>query len=708
MPNSTLIPDAAIFWSLARQVLDYGADKAETYRLLAEGVDFGTITKTDFLEHLYKPREEELAIEKRLAHRLLNSTSLLALASGRGCGKTSLLIKAAALLDDSQREKGHGVDIAYINMRRLYDRHNLFSLQDQDAPLRFQQVLEETVRDSLFPEISDERTLAAWLLAGGPDHSEQFDRLLLSDLRDIASSIQVRGEVSDLPTRKKRWETLAKRFQEDGPLFLDAKRLLEPKLRVAHSVVARGFIGGISKVILLYDNIDRIPNHTHRGLLLQVADNQQTALGTLATICIAIRTENLLGSWQAEPRGSFVDLFLPNNVSYPGLILPKASGSFLSDILEARYSFAQRRFTERRQNSPFLPPDTVIHKVIVDQFSACSMHDLTNESVRAACRLYVEFMRYLYQLSADNTIDFRTKFHKERDINYAETLFYIWLRAYGHVADIHLYDLFDEDESARDGGTRASPHHFILTAIENLSNETGSESFPRNMPDIGRVFRRMSYLGFSEEECRRALHEMAAGTGDATTGTIEIHCPGFEGGLLPLNALTSSVRVRLTLLGKRLVGEVFSKVGYSWSLAYSALHRDDNAADQAYFRHSTLERVSILLGYIEDLAAKHFNFMAGVRDQWPTTPEGQWLDVYRRYFGVGNRLQIERIYTEAAKFFNGPLRPYGLSRLFDDFGGIYQVALSRLLERKDFSEDFKTDVCKLKERIEKLAKRSKD
>lgn len=709
MTPTELIPDAAIFWSLARQVLDYGIDKAEAYRLLSEGAEFGTITKGDFLEYLYRPRDSELSIEGRLAHRLLNSTSLLALASSRGCGKTSLLIKAADLLQKAQAAKGQAVDIIYINIRRLYDRHNLFSLNDQDAPLRFQEVLEATVRDSLFPEISDERNLAAWLLAGGPDSSEEFDRHLLSDLRDSAASIQIRGEVSELPTRKERWTVLARRFKEDGPLFLEAKRLLEPKLRVAHSVVARVFIARTTKVILLYDNLDRIPNNLHRSLFLQVADNQQTALGTLATICIAIRTENLLGAWQAEPRGSFVDLFLPNNKQYPGLLMPKASSSFLSDILEARYSFAQRRFNEQKGSSQFLQPDTVIHRVIVEQFSACAMQELTNESVRAACRLYVEFMRYLYQLSISNILDVRTKFHKERDLNYAETLFYMWLRAYGHVADIRLYDLFDEGEPFDGGETRASPHHFLLTAIENLCRELSAESLPRNMPDINRVYRRMACAGFTEEECRRALLDMAEGTGDAT-GTIEIYWPEFEGGVLPSSGPPLSARLRLTPLGKRLVGEVFSKVGYSWSLAYSSLHQDNEPVDHAYFKNSALERVGVLLDYLEKLAVKHFNFMTRVRDQWPLKNDGagDWLSTYRRYFGIGNRLQVERIYTEAAKFFNNPLRPYGLSRLFDEFGSAYQVALTGLLQRTAMEERFRTDVANLRKLLEKAGRKPRD
>ncbi|MCB1057015.1 MAG: hypothetical protein KDD11_16055 [Acidobacteria bacterium] len=677
--GEALTTDASTFWSLVAQVLDYGVDKADVYRLLAEDVDFGAITKDDFLAKIYRPRDDSMEVERSLAHRLLSSTSLLALASGRGCGKTSLLLKAASILEEVVAERGQAVRIAYVNIRRLYDRHNLFGLSDVDAPIRFQEVMEQTVRDILFPEVGDERRLVAWLLAGGPDESEKFDRLLVSDLRDISVDVLIRAGIGDEENRAERWQKLLAWFRKDTALFAKVRGQLLPKLRVAHSVLASVFLDNSSRVILLYDNIDRLLNNKHRSIFLRVADNQQAALGTLVTICVAIRTENLLGPWQAEPRGTFVDLFLPNAAIYKGLLLPKPSDLFLSEILEARYGLAQGRFLERHPESKFRPPDSAIHKIIVEQFGASSLHDLTNESVRAACRLYLEFMRYLYLLSDNETVDLRGKFGRERDLNHAETLFYMWLRAFGHVADVHMYDLFDVHKM--NGGKEdglPSIHHLLLTAIDNLTRELSSQSFPRSMPSVTKVFERMDLVDFDRASCERALREMMAEDSESV-GTVEIYWPNRGEASEGVAFSLEGARVRLTLLGRRLVSEVFSKVGFVWSLAYSALCNEDFGIDEAYFRHSTLERVSVLLRYLGMMSERHFLYLSGVRGKWEGSFGKTWLTTYRGYYGVGGALQIERIYTECAKFFSRPLRSFGLSKLFDEFGSIYQDGLTLLL-----------------------------
>ncbi len=687
------VPPTARFWALMGQVMRYAVDIADDYPLTIDDYNFGSITPEIFLSDLYVPWDRG-NYENRLAHHLRTAKSLVVVAGGRGAGKTSSLLWASRqLVRTSDR-----IRVLNFNMRRLYDRLSLQRPSLHTPYAELQSHLELEVRRLLFPDLEDARDLIAWLLAGPPDPEDPFDDLLISDLHNQSVRTRTRAKVATSSVRSQRVAALRDWFILHEQEFAALHHELEPIFRLRHSILARAKLDQLDKIVLIYDNVDKIPGE-FQTTFIEVANDSQLAMGPIATTCVAIRTEHLRGPWEGQERGgTLVHLILPDERQYNGVLLPILEQAQVSQIITRRHSFASRRYEAHFPTEPsavFLP---IIHRAILDQFRESDVHRLTNENLRAVAALYVGFMQYLYSLSETRGQEFPTLFSGEGRERHAHTLFFLWLRSHGPLANVHLYDVLRPVTTQGRGATFrevASIHHFLLTTVANLTDDLQASAGPHEYPEFRMVVARLAELGFDLDEVRRAIKVMLPE--EEGEGTLE-----FTSSEPLVDQLTagSKDRLRLTKLGRILVTEVFSKVGYVWSLAHArAVTGGTQDPDLAYLEMPAWSRINIIFDYVCTLAGSHLHVLSRLSEEWSARYGPEWLERYRRHFGIDGKVQVERILQETVAFYGREFRMRKQPNVFEALQALYAIGIDRVLGRNLDSEPFEEAAERLKRRV---------
>jgi hypothetical protein len=675
------VPPSARFWALLGQVMRYAVDISDDYPLTIDDIDFGTITPEVFLSDLYVPWDRG-TYEARLGHHLQTAKALVIVAGGRGAGKTSSLLSASETL----KQRHRAIRILSLNIRRLYDRFSLQKSSGKKAYDTFAKHVEIEVRRRLFPDIEDSMELIAWVLAGPPDEDTQFDSLLLSDLHD--HSIQLRAQAKVFAQdRAERVRGLKDWFLGHGQDFAAVHRELQGLFRLRHSILARTHLSRLDKLILVYDNVDKIPGE-HQTTFIEVANDSQLAMGSLATSCVAMRTEHLRGAWEGQERGgSLVHLILPNERQYSGVLLPILEEKQVAEILVKRHLFSLERYKAKLPGEAHARPIRTIHKVILEQFRESHIHRLTNENLRAVAALYIGFMQFLYNLSERRQKRFESFFVGEGGEKHAHTLFYLWLRVHGPLANVQLYDVLrivDDRSKGKSFSEVASVHHFLLTCTANLTEEIRNTAGPHEYPSFRDVAERMGELGFTFEEVKRAVKVMLPE--EEEEGTLEFaNSDPLVEGLQP----ESRNRIRLTKLGTVLVTEVFSKVGYVWAIAHSrAVKGGTQDPDLAYLEMSVWMRIRTIFDYIGALAGSHLNGIRRLEQEWRRDHGDNWLERYRRRFGINGKVQVERIMQEAAAFYEHEFRMRKVKNVFDELQVLYAGEIDELRSGTETGIDF--------------------
>jgi len=692
------VSESTEFWPFLDQVMHYAVDKTDTYPLTCGARRVGEIKQQTFLTSLYVRRDDG-RYERRLAQLLLSSSRLLVMASPRGSGKTSAIYYARHLIEsDPDNQK---TAVILIDFRRLYDRHEWQRLTSVEIAPVYRKLLEQEVRPCFFKEAADTRDYLAWVLAGGPDETDDFEALLVNDVLDIATRVQAEAQ-AHRAQRASRRRTLRQWFDDNNPDYVRILREVQPRLRLAHVVTAACAIHGLDKVILVYDNVDAIPLE-HQRTFVEVADNAQAAMGRIGTTCIAIRTETLPGqAIPAESRGgSTIDLTLPNERQYPTTLLPAPGLPFVTTVLDQRHRFASDLWRHISPEYSLTDASALVHKIVMREFRDSAIHRLSNESIRGVFGIYRGFGEYLDNLRQSYDIDSLI----DRREGHAHTLFYLWLGVHGRRFGIVLYDILKVDPGEADHPFHelASEHYFLLTALANLTREGEHRLEGIPFPRWSQLVRRMAELGFTYQQVLGAVDVMCTKRNEDTRSV------GFYDSEPDLAQLTpdSPNRIKLSLLGHTLVYNLLSKVGFVWRSAHEHGRGAPGSAGEAYLDLTPARRIRTIVMYVRHLARVHLALLNKLRIDWQPGFGNDWLNAFRRMFGIDRQLELERILLDAAKFYHDYFDSIQLENQFNVLGKLYGDSLWLVEQRQPYEGQLTVGFRQVEVTIDEMAKRER-
>lgn len=670
------------YWKLLHCVMEYAVDSTPEVALYLGKKLVGRIDETVFVKHLYVPRSGDELEGKLERHILEEGRPIACVAAARGAGKTSTIRYVVHHI----KEEHPDVRVELFDFKRLYDQHQSGDISNANAVQAFRKLIRQAVQARLFPD--DTCKFFAWAASGPPDNSDSFDPDIYHDLHDLFEHVIKYTEYDGAPIRKQRFEFLRNWFSARPAEYAHLYERYAPDLRAAHVLQAAVNLLDYRRIVIVYDNADRIPAR-HQPFFLEVINDGHNAVAGVAGTVIAIRNENLRGPKPRANEGAdIIDVMLLDEREYPCLVLPRVKDDHTTEVLERRKAFAEKLYSEHQPTAE-LKDIVLLHKGTVGELINIQIHRLANESMRAVANAYSGFMRYLHRLRDLKHITFEELFHTgDEGRKYLRTIFFLWVLNEGAEYGLDLHDAVIIDNVGlknADIQAIACPHHLLVTCVLNLSAKHGAPS-NRRYPEFHQVFSRMKELGFDLAAVRRALDNLCAVPGSQAR-TLEFHETEVIIGSLKED---STDRLRPTLAGEELATNVCCKVGYIWGRSH--LHEDSKKSSSvSYFQKTTPQRVRVLYHYLVQMARGQLHLLSRVRTRWLPKYKQGWLKEYREMFGIHGRLQIERILESAVSFYGNrykdqPNNPFIVLR------ETYDHLLSQLQQEGLYKETDQTDL----------------
>ncbi len=274
------------FWSVVYSIMGYAIDAVSRLNIDI-GENRATLDGEIFLSNLYVKREDD-QFEEQLINSMVGSPHLVCFVGGRGSGKTSTLHYAVHEI----RTRYPDIKPLHIDIKTIYEQDTFKRLTPDSAAQLFRRALRQRVQNELFPSPKETREFLAWALAGPPDSTDNFECELLADLHDHFIDAQAWAHIGDELTRQQRKIALESFFLTHQEIeYREIYKACKPDLRMAHLIQAAIRLTGWRKVLLVYDNVDRIPGD-YQSYFFEVVNDSQISMGGICTTTIAIREEN--------------------------------------------------------------------------------------------------------------------------------------------------------------------------------------------------------------------------------------------------------------------------------------------------------------------------------------------------------------------------------------------------------------------------------
>ncbi|HET9766927.1 MAG TPA: hypothetical protein VFS60_08770 [Thermoanaerobaculia bacterium] len=656
------------FWAFLREVILFAVDDNLEKRLILGDAEVATLTEEVFLESLYAQRQEG-RFEQDLASTISSSGPIVCLVGSRGAGKTSVLRYVTKRILGPRLTSTR---VIFLDYKSISDQHAGFrGISKVEAVSRFRAILANNLLSQIFPNPRDHRALAAWLLAGPPDQSDSFNPDVVSDLAGVSMEFVAKGCKDDDAPRRQRVTDLTQLFDTFRPDAVAAIHCIMQQIRPAQIVQAAVSLGKAQRLLLVHDNLDRVEGELQPALLEATID-MHVVTADYATTVVAIRRENVKPK---QPRpghdGNFVQqISLSERHTYPAYLIPyEANSGHSEQVLRRRYEWALEQLLKNSPEAAHLlergDSPARIHERVLGSLIGASVDDLSNGSLRNSILIYLGFWQFLKDLDERHNVEVSELIglaHESEDDKpegdrheikrakgHLNTLFFLWLGQFGRDHGVRLYDMMRADESPLRNAAFAdvaSLHHLSLTCLLNL--EKGSNDAPK----FRTFYARLADLGYSLSQMKAALSDLAGVAGDIPMAVL---FPWKDEPIADLDE-DSDERLRLTPMGRRLITDLFGKVGYVWASAFTKLPAAQRDRSKPYWQSSQEERIAFFRDRLRAMARRHLALMVLVRATWEPRYGSGWLVRYREHFAVESQVHVERLLQSSISFYRPEFR----------------------------------------------------
>ncbi len=643
-----------------KAIMGYAVDTDPTTEILVEGLGSIDLNEDLFGNHLYVPYGEE-GYEASLLDFMIKAKSMICLCGWPGSGKTSILCYVRKLLRETPRYSGIGLN--NINLKDYFVGGLLDRIhRSDDPPSDMKKAFAEILLYELFPTFDSRLVLLAWSLSGDEDKNEPFlfKKSLKSGLVKLSDQALRSANISPSIPRRERCARLVDWLNEEQDEYASYYERVFEVLSVPVLTGAFLYINNLKKLIIIYDNVDRVAKQNQPDLADVITDFQN-ATGSCCTNVISIRRENIRGDvTRINSFGNFrAQINHVGRGTCEAMSLPELGDERTIEILKKRHDYINSRYLKLhgQKINKLSDLDTSdldeLYESIMHELDDNRISSISNNSIRTVLLVYSHFATYIDRLIKNKLVKHDAILYKFENMErHLQTLFYLWLRKYGEDHNIRIYDILNPKIAIPmhpSFDKLAYPEHLLMTCINNMT-EMAEGSLERPVyPRYSDVLLSMESLGFSEYRISRALEKIMTSK-DHEPGAVEFTHSDVRPDKLNRDAPD---RLCLTRLGDALVNDILNKVGYVWSGAIN--YRDQEKNDSSnfivkYLEMNTAERIEVLFKFVRNLARKHIGLMSCLREHF--NGRANWLADYRKNFGVSEKLQIERMADSIGSFYS--------------------------------------------------------
>jgi DNA polymerase III delta prime subunit len=710
--DSKIPKNIEIFLDNLKTVNQISAEQLQNFSDL-QARPFSKLSVPEFYVKLYEPR----SIEKTLKESLQKSIKTLCLIGPAGSGKTTVCMKIKNELEKQDNVKNF---ITFIDVRKHYDSY----LANEDN-VNFNQFLRALIYQEYMGRIFSQNLktdsknnpyfrLLAFLL----DNNEEYqstDFVYFSDVRNDCIS-----EVKNLKTRRELndvkiydWLSNTENSQETKEIIKRVKQ----QIRIEHLVYAARALMGYNRQYIWFDNIDLLPEE-YQSEILEIVESFHRKISPYVATVLTLREEHVY--WDYDPieygappgfKRINIQLSQKNGLEvYPSNDISMIDIETLQEIIRRRldYTFAYME-NEEPSNLPnpmeFAYLRQVSKEVVFSLYYTKGTY-LANNSIREFMIIYSDVLRaVLIEWSK-----VRSNFLSKQRLPYRTfivTVFYGWIKNAKQQYTFNSYDIVQVSQNwyeERKKSPGCVVHHLILTSIWNLTldnkayNEHGTVN---KCPTISQVIKRMELLGYSEEQTKRAIHELYWDN-NRRSNFLEIRNVKV---LKEFSDIDNVNLVYLTYRGKCFVSHSSNTYGYLIECVKQYQMKKHNKSISG-FNANSREIEKILLPQLCDIAQMHYETLKDFFKNNEYLKEN-YLSLYgvpnyppfnskfgEQKNGIWRTYQFQSIMYQLSLFLRNGFHPNSFKKLHEEFS----LQINKMQQNKFENVDFRS-LLNVEERV---------
>jgi len=590
----------------------------------------GQISAAEFLEKLYVPRPQ---IEEALRTQLILRNELLVLTGPRGCGKTSTAYSVLSRLTQE------GWRFIVVDLFGEPHFKKCREALHNHAPSRLGSWITETVVNQLFAHLfppGQEWELWRFMLSEAryPFANQLTSAGVLREIKEDAKRIFGRLYTAST-TQYDEWLYSEEATQHAGLARLIRARL-KVELRAEHIVYAACCLGRAGRVVVVMDNVERLPNPCQRECF-EAAYNLEHQLGPLGRVLVSLRDETVKHPLAGGvPAADAVCLPLANREHVvPSLRVPDLSSAEVQALLKARFAWIRARLREQNVPDGQLEVLAGLENQILSRYVADRVIELANQNVRDVLGAHTRFLEFLQErFSAAGDVFGGDGYRME-------SLFYSWLVRRGEQSGLATYDVI---LPIRNWRRDPKKHHgcmleYVLLACayrhqRQLALQTGTD-YPFVI--VKTLVADIVALGYPEEDVRRAILGLYV---NGQNHGVLVDFRDIEGAIDEDQKMDDCAMLYVTPAGSVLFNSIVHRMVY-----LVEYYLKQHMADQSAMSIQPARMLSISLEWLCHMADMHRAGLLKIRDSSFGRQSKSWYSDYMAKYTFEGALQLEKTIT---------------------------------------------------------------
>ena len=466
----------------------------------------------------------------------------------------------------------------------------------------------------------------------------------------------------DHPDLEVGYDGLKELWASDPIAVAEDHDFVMSRLTLSQIITAIKHTLGMSKFLLVFDNVDRLPVDVQSMLLSVTIDLHHAGRGAYGTI-VAVREKNIRRYEEAGSHGNVIEFVsLSSYVKERGkpLYLAAPTPSLVDDLLERRYAYALRKAS--RADHPQLQQSMRLFAGIADHinrgFTSERIYALANHSIRHMLVMNFGFAAYLLRLLSAKVI-------VEQDgrplLNAADTNSYLYRFLYAsHISARGLIlDVISMHVKYHKRALSAPLQCDLdLVILAWLTNNIGQRLLVHD------VCSEFESLGENRDNLASSiyrLYDVDMPDRFIELGETETHCSleeVREGGL----------RIVPTPLGREFVMSTVTKFEFLHQcLSWPHPSGIDSPEMLSPIRENVSGRIEAVYQFLEIMKDVQVTKLRQIREI--LGPETRWEEFYRVSFCARGRLVFERIIVSHLRHFKA-LSPVVFDKWYPKYEGL--------------------------------------
>ncbi|MBI1227695.1 MAG: hypothetical protein GC192_20845 [Bacteroidetes bacterium] len=634
------------------------------------------INKEQFLKMLYSSREAVKLIRQEI---FLHPGNLICIAGPRGCGKTSIGLKAKQELSERTAFRNFIIPIDVRRddaIRTIGTDKKVHAFFTNKILNRYKRVFQPNPWDQ---ENNPEIKLMNFIL--NPLQTNNKPEELFDEFVDeVSECIGIMHEYHKKTRPNDYLNFFVEKFHEIE--IQNLFKRVKSKLQIIHYSFAVQEIFNYQRQVIWIDNLDKLPNEEQITLLEAVTEIKRSVTDNIV-IVVAIREENIFRVEHFEdfapPYTTTIYWENPNEFenakTYEAFNMPVVSDEIFKDIINRRFLFSKifqenlihklkeeisslskfvteenikkiKENTEiiRSLSTPINEAEIKELEILKDKVSEVILMEkgcyLSNNSLRQMLPLHRDFLLHLVEKNNDKDIPLEAN---KLPLWFLQTEFLYFITLHSKNSTFIQYDIVNHynEPNTQNNSIICFCPHLVLTCIWNycIKNIRQANSTV-TLPSVEYIINTLMRLEFEKEDILKTIFRL-------------FHSPGGKSNYITIetkkyvrdyNSIDLNSKLKINYKGKSVLNSLSISFGYFYALVVNRHGFDDKHLDPT----KTVQYGNQVLRVIEEMAQKHLYSLLYIRKKVYKNSKG-WLEDYYLTYGIPFHPLFSRNYDAIGK-----------------------------------------------------------